>query len=307
MKLCICGDLHLTENKPKSRVDDYVKAQESKVAFIAETTKRYNARFILQPGDFCDKYEIKDKFKTRWIKNLRHLTNIVCVAGQHDLRYHTSDISNTPLGVLEEAIGFTLLHSNNSKPCALSPQTDVYGAGWGRTMPKVINTKKFNILLTHRMIVIDKLWAEQEHYEIAGTFLRRYKDFDLVVSGDNHNSFFYNNKDKWLINCGSLMRSNIDQGDHEPCIWIFDTETKKAEKILIPVEPFKNVVNLKRVEYEKKKNEKLDVLAQSLKKKSRLKGLDYKRRVFERAKSLKKRDLLQPLTEKIIDGVMSDE
>ena len=151
MKICICGDWHLTENKPKSRVDDYVNAQESKIAFIAKTAVKYRATYILQPGDFCDKWEIKDKFKTRWIKNLKDLTNIVCVAGQHDLRYHTSDISNTPLGVLEEAIGFTLLH-NNSKPCALDQQVHVYGAGWGRTMPKVIDTKKFNILLTHRMI-----------------------------------------------------------------------------------------------------------------------------------------------------------
>ena len=306
MRLIISGDWHLTENKPRSRIDDYVKAQESKIAFIAETAKEYNAAFILQPGDFCDKWEIKDKFKTRWIKNLKNLTNIICVAGQHDLRYHTSDISNTPLGVLEEAVGFILLHSNNPKPLVLSPAIDVYGAGWGKDIPEITNRKKFNILLTHRMIAMDKLWPGQDSYEIAGTFLRKHKNFDLVVSGDNHQSFHYKHKGKWLINCGSLMRNRIDQGDHKPCIWAFDTEKREAQKILIPIEPFKEAMNLERVKYEKEKNKKLEELAQSLKKKSRLKGLNYKRRVFERVKILKRTKALQPLTEKIIGEVMGD-
>ena len=102
------------------------------------------------------------------------------------------------------------------------------------------------------------------------------------------------------------MRSKIDQGDHKPCIWVFDTETRKAEKVLIPVKPFKEVVNLERAEYEKEKNEKLEILAQSLKKKSRLKGLNYTVRVFERVKALKKAKALQPLTEKIIGEIMGD-
>jgi predicted phosphodiesterase len=292
------------EKQPRSRLDDCVKEQESKIKFILSKTRELGASAILQPGDFCDSWKHPDKFKTRFMKIFRDAPQIIVVSGQHDQRYHTSDIENTPLGVLSEALNFKLLQSN-SDIHKINSQVFVYGAGWGQDIPKV-TTKGFNILLTHRMVIMDKIWEGQEHYDVAGSLLRRHK-FDLIVSGDNHKSFHYKHQDRWLINCGSLMRTRIDQVDHEPCIWSFDTETRKAKQIHIPIKPFDEIMNIEMATKEKERNEKLDKLAESMKNRSRITGLNFRQRISDRVKELKRADKLDERTELIIERVMEDD
>jgi len=302
MLLMITGDWHLTENKPERRSDNYTKAQELKINFIIEASKKYGVDIILQPGDLCDKWEIKDKFKTRWIRILKKLPNIACVYGQHDCRYHTSDTDNTPFGVITEALGYKIL---SSKPYDIGGGIYLYGAGWNKPIPKIITHNDFNILVIHKMIVMDKLWDQQEDYQVAGSFLRRH-NFDLIVSGDNHQTFYYEDKGRWLINAGSLMRNKIDQEDHKPCVFIFDTDSRSFDQYRVPVKPFGEVFNLEVAEREEKKNKRLQELSDSLKKKSRIKGLDYKQRVIKRVNTLKANNEIKPLTEKIIGEVMGN-
>lgn len=313
MKLLITGDWHLTDKTPRCRVDDYVSAQRKKIEFIMKTAEEKECSYILQPGDLTDSWFSKDEFKVKWIDFFKEKINhhgepkIVSIFGQHDMRYHTSNISNTPLGVLRAGIGFALIEDELP---LISNGIDIYGSGWGRPIPKILRENSFNILITHRMIVADKLWAGQEKYEVAGTFLRRY-GFDLVVSGDNHTTFFYYWKGhgKYLINCGSLMRNRIDQLDHKPTIFIFDVEAREIEEIQIPVAPFKTVVDLVEVEKEESHNKKLEELRDALKKKTKIRGLDYRKRVFNRVEFLKnsKTLTLNSRTEKFIGRIMRDE
>ena len=308
MILILLPDLHLMEKQPRSRLDDCVKEQESKIKFILDKSKELGAEALLSPGDFCDSWKHPDKFKTRFMKIFKDCPPFIIVPGQHDMRYHTSDIANTPLGVLCEALNFKLLQSN-SDIHKINSQWDkpvfIYGAGWGQDIPK-ITTEGFNVLLTHRMVIMDKIWAGQEHYDVAGSLLRRHK-FDLIVSGDNHNSFHYKHQDRWLINCGSLMRTRIDQVSHKPCIWYFDTETRKAIQMLIPIKPFDEIMNIEVATKEKERNEKLDRLAESMKNRSRITGLNFRQRISDRVKELKKADKLDERTELIIERVMEDD
>lgn len=226
---------------------------------------------------------------------------IISVPGQHDMRYHTSNLSNTPYGVIKSGIGMRMAYDIP----LLSGRTNVYGSGWGKPVPKIQDKDKLNILITHRMIVADKLWAGQEDYEVAGTFLRRY-GYDLVVSGDNHTSFLHRWKDRILINCGSLMRSRIDQARHRPSVFIYDTDSREIEEVFIPIEPFDKVVDFEEVEKEEKENLRLNELRDVLKKKTKIKGLDYRKRVFNRVESLKKDEALSKRTENFIGRIMGD-
>jgi hypothetical protein len=56
------------------------------------------------------------------------------------------------------------------------------------------------------MILKEKIWAGQTEYTDAANFLRA-NPFQLVVSGDNHQSFIVDSKvmKKWLFNNGALM------------------------------------------------------------------------------------------------------
>lgn len=304
----ITGDWHLTDKIPRCRTDDFPATQKEKVKFIFDTARDHKCRLILQPGDLTDEHRSKDSFKTKWIDFFNYRIhnlgspNIISVWGQHDMRYHTSDIVNTPLGVLRAGIGFHIIEDESPQ---IIGYTDIYGAGWGKPIPKILRPDSFNILVTHRMIVKDKLWSEQENYELSGAFLRRYK-FDLVVSGDNHNKFHQKHKNRYLFNCGSLMRNRIDQEDHFPSVIIFDTDTTDYKEVLIPIRPFKEVVDLVEAEKEGERNENLEDLRDALKKKTEIKGLNYKQRVFDRVEALKKSESLDKRTEKFIGRIMSD-
>jgi len=227
------------------------------------------------------------------------------------MRYHTSDIDNTPLGVLRKAVDFSVI---TTKIPFVMGDICMYGAGWNSPIPKPHTTDCFNALIVHKMITLDKIWAQQENYEVPGTFLRN-NNFDLIVSGDNHNSFHYWVKDvetesgkleqRWLINCGSLMRSKIDQEDHKPCVWVYDTDTRSAEQIFLQIKPFNEVFDLEASASSRKRNERLAELADSLKKKSRIKGLDYKARVAKRIKELG--ESIKPKTKNMVEEMMGDD
>jgi len=281
MKLLLTGDWHLTNRSPKSRTDDYVRSQQDKIKEINSIAFKHYIDIMLQPGDLCDKHEYPDSFKTRWVRYLRYCPNILTVPGQHDLRYHTSPTDNTPYGVLAELANMEIL---GVKPSNLEDRTFVYGSPWNQDIPE-ITTEGTNILVTHRMVSVEQEWPGQK-FEQPGGLVRKY-DFDLIVSGDNHKSFDFEYDGKRLVNCGSLMRANIDQADHQPCVYIYDTETRGLEKILIPVEPIEEVMDLEVAEEEKEKNEELLKLVATLKEGAKIQGLDFRKNMSDTVTGLK--------------------
>ena len=281
MKLMLCGDFHLTNRRPKSRIDDYVLAQECKVEWIIETAVRLGCKATIQPGDLTDKHESPDSFKTKWIHTFKDQIRILTVPGQHDLRYHTSPTDNTPYGVLVASGNMFII----GKIPLIIDGVNFYGAGWNQDIPKITN-EGVNILVTHRMVSIEQEWPGHQ-FEQPGGLLRKH-GFDLIVSGDNHKSFDFEYDGKKLVNCGSLMRANIDQVDHQPCVYIYDTETMGLEKILIPVKPIEEVMDLEVAEEEKEKSEELIKLVATLKEGAKIQGLDFKNNMSDTVTSLKR-------------------
>lgn len=259
MKIGITGDWHLTDKTPRCRVDDYPETQKKKLEWIFNKCIEEGVRLLLQPGDFFDSSKLKDKVKTYWIDNLPNSIQIYTVPGQHDMRYHTSDIDDTPMGVLYAADSIEVI---NEVPKYLAhwgePNTWIYGSGWNDPIPELADTSgpACHIWVTHRMVIKEKLWEAQTHYEKGDVLLKRTK-FDLIVSGDNHQAFQYEYEGRKLVNCGSLMRSTIDQVTHEPQMAIYDTETKELEVIKIPIEPAEKVMQVEVARKEKERNEKM--------------------------------------------------
>jgi DNA repair exonuclease SbcCD nuclease subunit len=113
------------------------------------------------------------------------------------------------------------------------------------------------------MIVEEKIWNKQEDFEWASSFIRRNK-FDLIVSGDNHQFFTANFDNRYLFNCGSLMRSTTAQLEHKPKVVLFDTDSRRARIIEVPIEPAEKVFRLDEVLKEKERDEKLDAFISGL-------------------------------------------
>lgn len=284
MKLLVTGDWHLTTRTPRNRIDDYPQSQRKKIAFIFSLAVEENVKAILQPGDAVDhslhRYNTPDSLKREYILFFKEKRiPIITIPGQHDMRYHSSDVSNTPLGVFESAANVTVI--TNEFPEVLlggvNKEVMIYGAGWNKEVPKIQKKLKgVNILLTHRMIIKNKkVWGGQKEYDKADALLRKH-EFDLIVSGDNHQAFIQRDGKKWLVNCGSLMRSKIDQVNHKPVVYIYDTEKLSLTPHLIPIEPFEDVMNIEEAVKEKEKSATLDLLIEGLSSVEDMEGIDFK-------------------------------
>lgn len=260
MKFIATGDWHCTDKTPESRIDNYPAELLKKINRICYESM--GCLSILQPGDLTDS-PFLSYFYFRGLVEFLKPYMIYTIYGQHDLKYRNK--GNTPLDALETALdNFHIVE----KPICLNrthdPDVHLYAASFEEDIPK-ITTKGFNILLIHRMIVgsYEQQWEEDKGYDLASQFLQKHK-FDLIISGDNHKSFIGTKDDRTIINCGSLMRSKIDQIEHEPFYCIFDTDTRTYEKHFIPIRSWEEVFDIEKKLKTEKRNEKLEAFVEGL-------------------------------------------
>lgn len=258
--MLIVGDCHITDKRPESRIDNFEETVFTKLSFIFQTAKQYNC-IVLQPGDFFDVPSPSYKLFTQVVKllNRYNMIKLYVIMGQHDLRFRNAE--NIALKALEQSCtNFTIV--NNS---VLIDNICLYGSSYNEDVPKVLNKNAFNILLTHRMILKEKIWEAQTDYADAANFLRS-NSFQLIVSGDNHQSFWVDSKvqKKCLFNNGALLRNKTDMIDHKPYVILFDTETQDWKQIFIPIEPAEKVFNLVKIEKEKEKDKNLEAFVLGL-------------------------------------------
>lgn len=262
MKILCCGDQHWTTKSPKNRKDDYFQTVLDKLRQEVAIAKKESCQCMLFPGDLFDSFRENHLLVQEVMKILQQFTwPIIAVAGQHDQQFHNSDLKGTPLHTLETA---RLLMIAGSEPICLTNGVAVYGSSWKCEIPEITTPERLNILVLHKMIVDEKLWAQQEGHTWANHFLIS-SGYDLIVSGDNHHGFTTSKGKKHLINMGSMMRSTIAQIDHVPAVSMYDTDLRQFKVIPLNIKPIEDVMQLEKVEKEKERNEKLDAFVASLK------------------------------------------
>ena len=282
MRILATGDWHYRYGVPRKRIDDYISDQDLKINSIFDLAIDEECSFIIQPGDFFDSHKANDFLKRKMIRMIKEREDcppILTIFGQHDLRYHSSDTKNTPLRVLEAAGVVRILGHEQHHIGKEQQALHFYGASWFEDIPTPLHLdspkKDIHILVIHKMIIKnEKLWKGQED-ATKGNILLRNNRFDLIVSGDNHQSFSISSGKKHLVNCGSLMRMTTAQLVHKPCVYIYDTEDRTIEKHYIPIEPAEKVFDLSTIEKEKKENKELEAFVSRLKDNVKIDGLDY--------------------------------
>jgi DNA repair exonuclease SbcCD nuclease subunit len=263
MKILCCGDQHITNKKPRNRTDDYYRTVLGKLRQEFQIAKEEECSCVLLPGDVFDTYKENHHVAQEVMKIIQKSQLMVfAIAGQHDQQFHNPDLTGTTLGTLVTAGVINILSAN---PTPITNGVAIYGASWNELIPEITTPDRLNILVLHKMIVDEKLWAEQEGHVWANHMLIQHK-FDLIVSGDNHTQFFANKGNRHLINLGSMMRSTIAQLNHRPAVAVYDTDTKEVDIIDLDYKPFDEVMQLDRATKEKEHNENMDSFVKSLKK-----------------------------------------
>lgn len=274
--MILSADLHLRKTPPRARTDDYWATQERKIRFILEQAQASPP--LLVAGDFFHQPR-PGPFLEKWVIDLLNEYGVkpVVVPGQHDLPGHSLDqIGDSGLGVLAAAGVIELL--NNQQFSTLHNNIYIQGCSYGenpiQTLPS--SEKRFvRILLWHHMVInSEPLWPGQVADKALG-LLKKYPQFDLITTGDNHQTFAVASPDgRWLVNAGSMMRMTAAQVDHRPCV--FRWEGGRPEQVFLPIEP--DVLDLSGLEEAKARDSRTSAFVERLERQWEI-GLDFNKNV----------------------------
>jgi DNA repair exonuclease SbcCD nuclease subunit len=256
MKIAVMADIHLLERRPKFRTDNTPKTVIDKFIWTLNKATEEECELYCIPGDLFDTWKLQDKFVTTIAEVLFRFKNklrIIAVAGNHDMRYHMTDIKNTPFGILNAA-GLIQIPSYIN-PIAIGDHL-LYGIGWGDEKHLDDITIEGNeILLIHKMITEGKpLWPGQTNWIGGKAFMRKY-NFKYIFSGDNHQRFISKIGDRVLINSGSLLRRRKDQQEHVPTLTVLDCAENTVDEYPIPISPAEEVFDTDKISKENRVDE----------------------------------------------------
>jgi len=114
------------------------------------------------------------------------------------------------------------------------------------------------------MVVKDvALWPGQKPLKARG-LLRKFPEYDLIVSGDNHQTFVETWKGRFLVNPGSLMRSSIDQWEHRPSVFLYYAESNTVEQVFLKVPSAEQVMTRAHVKNKGSKDDRMNAFVNRL-------------------------------------------
>lgn len=234
MRFCSISDLHFTARKPSCRKDNFLKTQFRKLEFIFKTAED-NGGILFIAGDVFDSPQEPYSLTNAFILLLQNYkVKVYVIAGQHDMHFHNPNFNNTPLGILINTGQVTIFNYLELEGISFCGNT------WGEN-----NYKKADVLVTHELVIKKSSILEGKTECKKAFHLLREHDYKLILSGDNHQEFIEKNKDKVLINAGSVTRTTRSQLKHNPHIYVIDMEKngniveniiKNINAIHIPIE-----------------------------------------------------------------------
>jgi len=239
----LVSDLHLTESTPVSRTDDYVAAQMKKLAFIKELSERHNHCPVLCAGDVFDHWKASP-----WLLAMAYTylpRPFVTVAGQHDLPMHSlEEYNRSGLSLLETVCeeqkrnSFTVLRAGDQVTVnglnVLGYSFGTLGARHSYEQPQ----RGRSVVILHELTWLRSRppWAKGTGH-VSRDLIGQFEGaFDLILTGDNHESFFAREDHTCLVNPGSMMRINADQADHKPRCFLYYAQRNQVKMVDLPIE-----------------------------------------------------------------------
>ena len=136
--IAIVGDIHIREEAPRSRTDNYFDTCMNKIDKLMAKHK-----YVIILGDFFDKSNIPVEYLNEAIDRLSKYTGrIYTVLGNHDAHYRTLKLNKTSIGLLDK-VGVVQLKLDSFSIEGIS--FDVASVVPELKLPE----KKSNILLGH--------------------------------------------------------------------------------------------------------------------------------------------------------------
>lgn len=242
----LTADWHLREDVPVCRKDDFYQTQWNKVDFVRSLQQQYNCP-VIHSGDLFDYWKPSPMLLSDTIKHLPK--SFVSVYGNHDLPQHNLELKHkSGLYTLEKA---GKVFTNGGM---------YYFCNWGENPVDLEDVPP--VLIWHVMT-----YQHQEPFPgctapKAAKLLRKYPQFDLIVTGDNHTPFVEEYDGKLLVNPGSLMRQEANQIDFKPRVYLWYAETNTVKPVFIPIDD--NAISRDHLEKTEQRNMRIDAFVSKL-------------------------------------------
>lgn len=282
----LTADLHLTEHTPVCRTDDYLAAQERKLAFLRKLREQNNNCPILVAGDIFEKWKNSPWFIYWAYKNLPN--GIVTIPGNHELRFHSfKEYPQSTLYLLEnlQVQNWSLTVLKNEKWSGFCKESTnkivAYGTPFGVDVKLPWQEEKLSEDSCRRVLILhDFVWdSEQKPPWATGVYspkeiLDKFGKYaDLILTGHNHESFTAEKNGTILVNPGSMVRNAADQADFLPRCFLYYANKNKAVPVNYPIE--EGVVSQEHLHWKKQHEKRTSAYISQINMKWK-KGLSYR-------------------------------
>lgn len=222
------ADIHLRSDAPRGRRPaEFQAAMWRKFDQILGFAGQFDVPLLIA-GDLGEYPYWPNRLLTQVIRRFRRGSHaIIFTPGQHDLPEHRlAAWEDAALGVIEAAKGnFHLMMDNEDIPGVHGCAVRVYPFGHPieHATFDTSDGQRPKVAIAHQMVIDQPLWPGQEAIK-GHQLLQKFPEFDIIITGDNHQPFVHTMDDQILINPGSMMRSRRDQMDHRPRVYLVSQE-----------------------------------------------------------------------------------
>ena len=238
------SDIHLREDTPTCFIGDFQEEQLNSLIFISDIQRVHDCP-VLNAGDLFHHWKPSPYLLSLAIKHLPD--NFHTIYGQHDLPQHNFELrQKSGIKTLEEAGVAIFLKRGN----------------WGQTPDKpTITIEDRKILVWHHLTYQKKPFPGATGGN-ALMLLKRYPQFDVILTGDNHTPFVEEHKGRILVNPGSLTRQSASQAQHKPRVYLWYADTNKAVPVYLPIKA--DVISREHIEKTEERDARIDAFISQL-------------------------------------------
>ena len=249
----LTADIHLTETTPISRTDNYIEAQDRKLAFLKQLESQYDCP-VIDAGDIFDYWKASPWLIARAYKNLP--SEIYTIPGNHDLPEHSmQQYEKSALHVLEVALAIRRL----SKTPYDRHDFTIAGFAYGEKLEDV----NADIVVIHDLVYEgNPPWPNAVGYQPKDLF-KIFTKPRLILTGHYHMALVAKSKDgRLVVNPGSMMRMTIVQKDYKPRCYLYNFDDNEVEPVYFPIE--EEVFDDRHIVEPKEKEERLSAFIEKL-------------------------------------------
>ena len=244
--LILCADIHLREDTPTCRTDNFIGTIMAKLWWLKTLQKGHGCP-VLHAGDLFHHWK-----PSPYLLSLTMATipdRFFTIYGQHDLPQHNwQNREKSGIHTLEMAHKLTVLP----------------GTHWEQE-PEDLSfpIKGRKILVWHVMNYKGKEPWPGANVPTALNLLKKYPEYDLILTGDNHRPFVESFEGRLLVNPGSFTRQSADQINHKPRVYLYYADSNVVLPVFLPID--NNVVSRDHLEKNEERDERISAYIERLK------------------------------------------